>query len=103
MRRVTARLLEHLGYSVEMVGDPTLVLDILEADGFDLVLTDVVMPGMTGVELADRIRTAHPEQRILFTSGYTPREYGGRRPEPLMAKPYSMADLAEAVQASLKA
>ncbi len=79
-----------------------LVLGILESSDFDLVLTDVVMPGMTGIELADRIRAAHPDQTILFTSGYTPREYGGRPPEPLMAKPYSMAELANAVKKSLK-
>ena len=102
VRRVTSRLLEKLGYSVSTATDGPTALEMLENEGpFDLVLTDVVMPGMTGIELADRIREMRPDQRILFTSGYTTREYGrapGQPPRPFMPKPFSMADLAANVR-----
>jgi two-component system cell cycle sensor histidine kinase/response regulator CckA len=102
VRRVTGRLLEKLGYEVTTAADGAEALDLLESAGpFDLVLTDVVMPGMTGIEMADQIREIRPAQRILFTSGYTTREYGrapGQPPRPFMPKPFSMADLAENVR-----
>lgn len=103
VRRVTQRLLQKLGYTVETAETGEDALEILgtrDAD-FDLVLTDVVMPGMTGIELAAEIRKGRPDQRILFTSGYTTREYGrapGKPPQPFMPKPFSMADLAENVR-----
>ncbi len=105
VRRVTGRLLEKLGYSVVPAGDADEALRLLaEGDAFDLVLTDVVMPGLSGIELADRIRQAHPAQKILFTSGYTTREFGrppGEPPQPFMPKPFSLDDLDRAVRAAL--
>lgn len=106
VRRVTQRLLEKLGYMVTSVPGGRDALKVLEETDelFDLVLTDVVMPGMTGIEMADRIRHMNPDQPILFTSGYTTREYGrapGQPPQPFMPKPFSMADLAENVRKAL--
>lgn len=102
VRRVTGRLLEKLGYKVVTAEDGPEALRVLAQEGpFDLILTDVVMPGMTGIELADQIREERPAQRILFTSGYTTREYGrapGQPPRPFMPKPFSMADLAKNVR-----
>lgn len=107
VRRVTERLLQKLGYRVTSTESGDTALRILaEADEpFDLVLTDVVMPGITGIEMAERIRRSSPEQRILFTSGYTTREYGrapGQPPQPFMPKPFSMADLARNVRRVLE-
>lgn len=104
MRRVTARLLGHLGYAVLMAGDAETALELLRSGSVDLVVTDVVMPGVSGIELAQRIRSEHPGQSILFTSGYSPRLYAenqGFAPEPMMPKPYSMAELATAVRSAL--
>ena len=105
VRRVTGRLLEKLGYSVRTATDGVEALEILEAgEVFDLVLTDVVMPRMTGIEMAERIRERHPTQRILFTSGYTTRQYGrapGEPPKPFMPKPFSLSDLAESVRSTI--
>lgn len=101
--KVTCRLLEKLGYHVRTAAAGPEALEIFEAtpDGFDLVLTDVVMPRMTGIELARRIRLSDPDQPILFTSGYTTREYGNapdEPPRPFMPKPFSMAEIAHAVK-----
>ena len=65
---------------------------------FHLLLTDVVMPLMGGRELAERLRTQHPETRVLLTSGYT--DEAARRPDPpqsgadFIQKPFSPATLA---------
>lgn len=105
VRRVTGRLLEKLGYVVRTAEDGEDALQILEeGQRFDLVLTDVVMPRLTGIEMVERIRTFLPEQKVLFTSGYTTRQYGhapGEPPKPFMPKPFSMADLAQNVRSIL--
>jgi CheY-like chemotaxis protein len=107
VRRVTERLLQKLGYQVVSAASGEEALEKCAAQGehFDLVLTDVVMPGMTGIEMAAEIRGERPDQKILFTSGYTTREYGrapGQPPKPFMPKPFSMADLANAVRQVLE-
>jgi two-component system, cell cycle sensor histidine kinase and response regulator CckA len=65
-------LLEELGYDVVPAEGPTEALE-LAADGapIDLLLTDVVMPGMNGRQLAERLRELRPELKVLFMSGYT--------------------------------
>ena len=105
VRRVTGRLLQKLGYEVVSAGDATAALEILAGDApFDLVVTDVVMPGLSGIEMAARMRAMNPEQRVLFTSGYTTREFGrppGEPPQPFMPKPFSLDDLDRAVRAAV--
>ncbi len=105
VRRVATKLLEKLGYVVRAAQDGEEALAILEGgERFDLVLTDVIMPRLTGIEMAERIRAFLPEQKVLFTSGYTARHYGqapGEPPEPFMPKPFSMADLAQNVRSTL--
>lgn len=105
MRRVTGRLLEKLGYRVRAAGDADEALALLrDGERFDLVVTDVVMPGLSGIEMAERMRRLLPDQRILFTSGYTTREFGrppGEPPQPFMPKPFSLDDLERAVNGAL--
>src|SRR2546430_2131634 len=70
-------LLEPAGYTVTVATDPHAALTCLpEGVHPDLVLTDVVMPGMTGPELATTLRERHPGLRVLYTSGYAPAELG---------------------------
>jgi two-component system cell cycle sensor histidine kinase/response regulator CckA len=62
------------------------------------------MPGLSGIEMAERLREIRPGQKILFTSGYTTREFGrppGEPPQPFMPKPFSLEDLARAVRRAL--
>jgi CheY-like chemotaxis protein len=73
VRRLTRTMLASKGYQVLQAANPAEAFQILgEHQGaIDLVLTDIVMPGMNGVELATRVRDVYPEVRVLFMSGYT--------------------------------
>jgi two-component system, NtrC family, sensor kinase len=88
--------LADLGYSARLVGSATHALEELaiDADRFDVVFTDVVMPGMTGLELAQEIRRSHPDLPVVLTSGYSQvlSEYGSHGFE-LLQKPYSVEQL----------
>jgi CheY-like chemotaxis protein len=91
-------VLESQGYSVRVEASPDDALLVARSDSaIDLLLTDVVMPGMTGVELANRLRRSHPRLRILFMSGYTDAHLEARgQPESgfdLIRKPFSTPTL----------
>ncbi len=73
LRKVATRMLESGGYTVLGAGTGPEALSLLarQAGPVSLVLTDVVMPGMNGRELAEQIAESHPEIRVVFMSGYT--------------------------------
>ena len=73
VRKMTKDMLETIGYSVMAVGSPLEALSICEEKDarLDLVITDVVMPGMSGRELRDKLVCIHPDIKVLFMSGYT--------------------------------
>lgn len=106
VRRVTGRLLERLGFRVLLASSAEEALDLYEGRGVrpDLVLTDVVMPGLTGIEMAERLRGLDPHLPILFTSGYTSRELGRTPddpPSPFLPKPFSLEELDRSVRKAL--
>ena len=72
----------------------------------DLVLTDVVMPGMSGPMLIDHLLQSEPELRVLFMSGYDERQvvqrYVVERGYRLISKPFTVKSLRAAIQAALK-
>ncbi|MDX1568032.1 MAG: response regulator [Longimicrobiales bacterium] len=107
VRKVIERLLHKLGYEVESASDAEEAIEIFTErnEEFDLVLTDVVMPGLTGVEMSEVLRKQRPDMKFLFTSGYTSKELGGNPeapPEPFLPKPFSMEELSGAVRAALE-
>jgi PAS domain S-box-containing protein len=74
LREMAAELLGRLGYTVLTAGNGLEALNVTHqaATGYiDLLFTDVVMPQMSGKELADRVRALYPHTKILFTSAYT--------------------------------
>jgi two-component system, cell cycle sensor histidine kinase and response regulator CckA len=71
VRRMAIRALRRHGYQAEPAGDADEALQILANRSFDLMITDVVMPGMNGRELADKVRQQRPSIKVIFTSGYT--------------------------------
>lgn len=64
-----AAILRNSGFRAEAYVDPLEALKAAEAGGPDLMITDVVMPGMTGIELGIQFRTLYPDCRILLFSG----------------------------------
>jgi signal transduction histidine kinase/CheY-like chemotaxis protein len=72
VRQMTVDALRELGYTVIQAANADRALDQLAAlPRVDLLFTDIVMPGMNGRELADRVRVERPATQILFTTGYT--------------------------------
>ncbi len=104
LRRVAQRILLSAGYTVLVAANGEEALRLLERHDHpvDLVLTDVVMPGMSGRDLAEQIRASHGGVKILFTSGYTDdailRHGVLDAGVNFIAKPYSVADLTRKVR-----
>jgi CheY-like chemotaxis protein len=73
VRGVTTAALKSIGYTPMVAASAKEALRICEQSGPDirLILTDVVMPEMTGAELRDRVKALHPDIKVLFMSGYT--------------------------------
>ncbi len=99
VRTTAARILDRTGYTVIAVASAAEALATVEqrADGFDLVITDVVMPLMGGGELAVELRKRLPNVPILFTSGFTDDavvRHGVYQSEvPFLQKPYTSTSL----------
>jgi PAS domain S-box-containing protein len=97
--------LDELGYATDYVesGEAALALLSSDAGRFDIVFSDVMMPGMTGIELAETIRHRHPGLPVLLTSGYSHVlvEHGSSGFD-LLNKPYSMEELSAALRATAR-
>jgi CheY-like chemotaxis protein len=99
LRRATSRVLERFGYAVVTASDGMEALDYLRSAPAlpDLVLSDVVMPRSSGPQLLEQMREAGWRSRVLFTSGYAPRDMGDRAtldPQlPFLPKPWTVSDL----------
>lgn len=100
----TRMMLEQLGYTVLAANSPDEALSIAaEHDGvFHLIITDVIMPGMNGRELAERFKVLYPDLKVLFMSGYTADVIANRgildKDVFFIAKPFSRRDLADKVR-----
>jgi len=100
-------LLTHLGYRVLTAGDGRAALETLEDTGVDLVITDVVMPGMGGKALRQALAQAYPGLPVIAVTGYTMREemkeLNGEGFCDVLQKPFDAQSLAQAVRRALEA
>ncbi|KAA2236693.1 PAS domain S-box protein [Salinarimonas soli] len=99
--RFSTQLLEDLGYETTWAANADEALRLLAAapDGFDVVFTDVVMPGMSGVELGQEIRRRHPDLPVILTSGYSHvLAEEGRHGFELVQKPYAVEELSRVLR-----
>ncbi len=107
MRRLTSQMLIAQGYSVIEAEDGKAALEIAHSHPghIDLVLTDVVMRGISGPELVLRLMESHPETRFLYMSGYTGElvvDHGLGEGIALLEKPFSRTSLLSSIQAALQ-
>jgi CheY-like chemotaxis protein len=104
VRRLAREILSQQGYTVLEAKDGPDALRLCQqyAGPIDLLVTDVVMPQMSGLRLADRLRAMRPQTKTLFISGYldeTLREYGASADEiRLLKKPFTSSTLARTVR-----
>ncbi|MDD5677428.1 MAG: response regulator [Kiritimatiellae bacterium] len=101
------QMLQQLGYSVLAAGTPKMALRVAKehVDDIQLLLTDVIMPGMNGRELAGRLKARQPNLKCIFMSGYTADiiAYQGvlDKSDYFIQKPFSMEYLAAKVREAL--
>jgi CheY-like chemotaxis protein len=102
------KLLSSLGYDVLAFSTPEAALrEVAERERkIDLLVTDVIMPGMTGKELAEQLKAARPGTRVLYMSGYTADIIATRgvidEGVNFLAKPATVKDLAAKVREVLE-
>jgi CheY-like chemotaxis protein len=102
LRQLLCRSLRQLGYGVLEAASGAAALTVLEERPVDLLLTDVVMPGISGRDLAERVARRRPGTPVLFMSGYTSdviSRHGMLDPKvELIEKPFTARELARRVR-----
>ncbi len=96
MRVYLARALERSGYEVVAVSTGTQAVPYIDSDRFDLLLTDIVMPEMDGIELAQHAAQVAPEMRIMFITGFAAVTLKAGKAVPqakVLSKPFHLRDL----------
>ncbi len=109
LREITCEVLGAAGYSVQCANTPDEAIRLSRTgeERIDLVLSDVVMPQMNGLDLIERLRERHPDLRVLLMSGYSQTDLKDRvalDPDtPLISKPFSNQALTDQIRGILDA
>lgn len=99
MRQFLTAALEKAGHSVTPCADGLIALGALQAspERFDLLLADIVMPGIDGIELSSRAARIHPGLKVLFMTGFSAVERtaltGGKDSGEVLSKPFHLSQL----------
>jgi two-component system cell cycle response regulator CpdR len=96
MRQYLARALEKSGYEVVAVDRGTDAAPLLETEHFDLLLTDIVMPEMDGIELARHCSKVSPRTQVMFITGFSGVVLRAGESVPhakILSKPFHLKDL----------
>lgn len=109
MRDFLAKALTRAGHEVETVADGEEGLDALgtQAGTFELLLTDIVMPGVDGIELARRAAEIDPGLKIMFITGFAAvalnAGLSAQREAKVLSKPFHLRDLVDEVARAMEA
>lgn len=101
MRTYLGRALENAGYEVVAVDRGTDALPYLQTEKFDLLLSDIVMPEMDGIELAQHCAEVSPGTKVMFITGFAAVTLRASREAPqarILSKPFHLRDLVMEVQ-----
>lgn len=101
MRTYLVRALEKAGYSVASVSSGLEAMPLIETEIFDLLLSDIVMPGMDGIELAQRCNELSPTTKVMFITGFAAVAMRAGREAPAartLSKPFHLKDLVMEVE-----
>ena len=96
MRTYLERALDNAGYVVDSVDRGTAAVPLLEANDYDLLLSDIVMPEMDGIELAQRCNEISPGTKVMFITGFAAVTLKASAEQPnakVLSKPFHLRDL----------
>jgi two-component system cell cycle response regulator CpdR len=96
MRAYLERALTNAGYEVSAVDRGTDAVPLLETGDYDLLLSDIVMPEMDGIELAQRCAAISPRTKVMFITGFAAVSLRASREQPaakVLSKPFHLRDL----------
>ena len=107
MRAFLVRAIERAGYEVKAVDRGTAALPLIATGTFDLLLTDIVMPEMDGIELAQRAAALAPRMQVVFITGFAAvalsRTGGTPQNAKVLSKPFHLRDLVSEIERLLAA
>jgi two-component system cell cycle response regulator CpdR len=101
MRTYLGRALGNAGYDVVSVDRGTHAVPLLEKQDFDLLLSDIVMPEMDGIELAQRCAEVSPKTKVMFITGFAAVTLKANQDAPqakVLSKPFHLKDLVMEVE-----
>ncbi len=105
LREYLRRALLRRGDKVTVVKDGQEALLLLQRDGFDVLLADIVMPVLDGIALALKATAEYPDTRVILMTGYTAEEGRarglGELVQRILMKPFSMKELYDAIEEAL--
>lgn len=106
IRELTEDVLSESGYDITAVGDAETAVNALASDEcFDLLISDIRLPGMSGCDLARHAMTRDPALRVLLVTGYAGRRAGDPQSVPndipLLLKPFSLRQLLQSVHSMI--
>ena len=105
MRTYLERALTKAGYLVESVDRGTAAVPLLRANHYDLLLSDIVMPEMDGIELAQKCNEISPSTKVMFITGFAAVTLKASREQPtakVLSKPFHLRDLVLEVERVLE-
>ena len=105
MRTYLERALAKAGYAVDAVDRGTEAVPLLEGGDYDLLLSDIVMPEMDGIELAQKCNEISPHTKVMFITGFAAVTLKASREQPqakVLSKPFHLRDLVLEVERVLE-
>jgi len=92
-----------IGYETAPAADGAIALDMLQNEQFDLMISDIKMPRLDGLQLLKRVRRRYPRLPVLFITGFSSREMiGSVAPDGVLAKPFRIAHIESMIQQALE-